>query len=62
MELNYMWDPFTWTKGDGGGGSGIRNVVEGEKLGTCYQKRYVITSTRNLIFWVISLNFDEQVQ
>lgn len=50
MKLNYMWERFTSTKRDESGGSGIKNVTQGEKLGICSQNPYVIALTENLFF------------
>lgn len=58
MELNYMWEHFTWTKRDV---SGIKNVIQGEQLGTSSQKPYVIALTEHLIFWVVSLSSGKQL-
>ena len=56
MELNYMWEPFTWTKRDGSGGSGIKNVIQGGQLGTCFKMPFVTTLIDTLTFWIISLS------
>ena len=58
MELNYTWEIFTWTKRNG---SGIKNVIQGGQLGTCYQNLFVTALIRNITFWVVSLSSRKQV-
>jgi len=56
MELNYMWEPFTWTKRDGSGGSGTKNFIQGGQLETCSKMPFVTSLIVNLNFWFVLLS------
>jgi len=50
MKLNYLWQPFTWTKKDGNGGSVIKNAIQGQLLGRCLHNPLVTALTLNKFF------------